>query len=74
MKQKATIPVIVIAVIGLIAFVLYMSRSLGPPEATHTAPPPWIDPATGAPKAGVKSTSGPSGAAPTSSGKPAGGQ
>ena len=75
MKQKATLPLIAVAVIGLIAFILYLSRSLGPPEALHTAPPSFIDPVTGKPKGQMQSTSGATNGAkgaPASSGKPAG--
>lgn len=55
MKSKVSIPVIVIAVIGLVAFLVFMGKkTISGPEAIHTQPPPWIDAATGKPKGAMK--------------------
>ena len=52
MKSKASMPIVIVAVIGLVVILVIMGKMfLKGPEAVATAPPPWIDAATGKPKA-----------------------
>jgi len=79
MNKKVGVPIIIAAVIGLIVLLVILGKTVGSgPDAVKTAPPPWIDPATGKPKAGTAASSP---GAPVSrmpsgggSGAPSGGQ
>jgi hypothetical protein len=51
-NKNVGVPIIVAAVIGLVILLVIMGRTfMAPPAAVKTAPPPWIDPATGKPRA-----------------------
>ena len=53
MQQKATVPIIIIAVLAVVGLVVFLGKSaLAPPAAGHSAPPPWIDPVTNKPRVG----------------------
>ena len=55
MKTKVGIPIIIAAVVGLVIVLVIMGKTLtAGPEAVKTAPPPWIDPVTGKPKAAMQ--------------------
>ena len=74
MNKKVGIPIIIAAVIGLVIFLIVMGKTfVSGPESVKTAPPPWIDPATGKPKGQMTGSSaqGP-GAVETHSGAPGG--
>ncbi|MEP6755659.1 MAG: hypothetical protein ABJA67_09175 [Chthonomonadales bacterium] len=59
MQSKATVPIIIVAVVAVIALVVFMGKTfLAPPAAGHSPPPPWIDPVTNKPKVGTQSTTG----------------
>ena len=50
MQQKATIPLIVVAVVLVLGLVVFLGKTfLAPSPSGHTEPPSWIDPATGKP-------------------------
>jgi hypothetical protein len=51
-KSKASAPIVIVAVIGLVVILVIMGKMfLKGPDTVTTAPPPWIDAATGKPKA-----------------------
>jgi len=59
MQQKATVPIIIVAVLAVVGLVVFMGKTfLAPPAAGHSAPPPWIDPVTNKPRVGTQSTTG----------------
>ena len=61
MQQKATVPIIVVAVVVVVGLLFVMGKKyLGgqPTNTGKTVYPSFIDPATGKPKAGMGSTSG----------------
>ena len=78
MNKKVGIPIIIAAIVALAIFLGVMGKGfLSGPEAIKTAPPPWIDPATGKPKgqmtgSGNQNPGMNAGAPPGASGSPAG--
>ena len=62
MQQKATVPIIIIAVVAVIGLVVYMGKTFMAGPATHdpkeTVLPSFIDPVTHKPKMGGQSSSG----------------
>lgn len=68
MQGKATVPVIVIAIVVAVGLVVVMGKHFlgGQPTNTgKTVYPSFIDPATGKPKAGAGASSGETGAPPS---------
>jgi len=62
MQQKATVPIIIIAVVAVIGLVVFMGKTFMAGPATHdpkeTVLPSFIDPVTHKPKVGGQSSSG----------------
>lgn len=71
MQQKATIPIIIIAVVAVIGLVVFMGKTFMSGPATQdpkeTVLPSFIDPVTHKPKTGGQSSSG---SVPKSGGSP----
>ena len=59
MNKNVGIPIVVLAVIGVIALIVVLAKTtMHEPESIHTAPPPWIDEKTGKPKGASNGSSG----------------
>ena len=59
MKKNVGIPVIILAVIGVIALIAVLAKTtMHEPEAIHTAAPPWVDEKTGKLKGASNGSSG----------------
>lgn len=76
MGQKATLPMIIVAVVAVVGLLVFMGKRFlagGPTNSGKTVYPSFIDPATGKPKAGAGATSGESGPPPSRFQMPNGG-